>query len=86
MIYCRDKNIDLLKLSIDLNLECLTDEFVITAYVQSKNLSLEDYILNYEPKVITGKLHDEDWWMLLQNKFNEYVTSIVKKDNYFEHR
>mgnify|MGYP005988554915 FL=1 len=86
LIYCRDKNIDLLKLSIDLNLECLTDEFVITAYVQSKNLSLEDYILNHEPKVITGKLHDEDWWMLLQNKFNDYVTSIVKKDNYFEHR
>ena len=83
-IYCR-KPVDLLKISLEHNLECLPDEFSVFVYAQKNNLSLEDYIFKHEPKIIRGKVHEEEWWIESENKFNEYVESLINKRIYFEH-
>jgi len=84
-IYCR-KPIDLLKISLENKLECLPDEFSVFMYAQKNNLTLDEYILRHEPKIIRGKVHEEDWWIKSENEFNKYVESLINKKIYFEHR
>lgn len=86
LIYCRNSNIDLLKISLDLELEAVPDEFSVMAYAMSKGMDIDNYIKTLEPSIISGKEHDEDWWMKIQNNFNNHVSSIVKKDIYFQHK
>jgi len=84
-IYCR-KPIDLLKISLENKLECLPDEFSVFMYAQKNNLTLDEYILRHEPKIIRGKVHEEAWWIKSENEFNKYVESLINKKIYFEHR
>lgn len=86
LVYCRECDIDLLKISLDLDLEAVPDEFSVMAYALDNKLSLTEYINKHEPKVITGKLHDEDWWVEKENEFNIYVSNLTNKNIYFEHR
>ena len=85
-IYCRDKNINLLKTSIEKNLGPAPDEIAILLYAQEKGYNLVDYIKNLEPNVILGKESDLDWWRKLGNEFDDFIKSKVKKQIYFEHK
>lgn len=85
-IYCRDTNIKLLKISLDLKLEAVPDEFSVMAYAMDAGISLDDYINLIEPKVIRGKEHTESWWVEAQNEFNHYIDSKINKSIYFIHK
>jgi hypothetical protein len=78
---------DLIKIVKDFNIETLIEEFAIQIY---SNMSLEDYVLNHESKVINGR---PEWYSVSVNgtninspkRINDYVTKLIKKDIYFIH-
>jgi hypothetical protein len=78
---------DLIKIVKDFNIETLIEEFAIQIY---SNMSLEDYVLNHESKVINGR---PEWYSVSVNgtninspkRINDYVTKLIKKDIYLIH-
>jgi len=84
-IYCRNKNINLLDISLKNNLQGVPDEFSVLLYAKERGYQLDDYIKNIEPNIILGKEHDLDWWIKIQNNFNDFVKNKIKKQIYFEH-
>ena len=85
-IYCRDKDINLLDISLDNELEAVPDEFAVYKYAYDKDYLLRDYIKRIEPNVIRGKKHEEEWWITEQNEFDFYVDSLKTKTIYFDHK
>jgi hypothetical protein len=85
-VYCRDSNItnQLCKISEELKLETLVEEFALYHYI-SKTYSLDDYITNVEPSLISGKSHGNVLWDKYQETFNKYVSLTKLKDVYFVH-
>ena len=84
-VYCRDLDIAtrLCSLSNEFHLEILVEEFALFMYVSS--MTLEQYIKNIEPSVISGKSHGNVIWDQHQIWFNDYISSFIDKDNYFTH-
>lgn len=86
-IYCRDHTITtkLIELSNQHKLESVPDEFAVMVYAKELGLSLEDYIKTIEPSGISGKEHNEDWWIKEQDGFNQYASTLIEKVLYFRH-
>jgi hypothetical protein len=71
----------------DYHIETLIEEFAIQIY---SNMSLNDYILTHESKVINGR---PEWYSVNVNgaiidsprRINNYVTSMIEKDLYLIH-
>jgi hypothetical protein len=78
---------DLIKIVEDYHIETLIEEFAIQIY---SNMSLNDYILTHESKVINGR---PEWYSVNVNgaiidsprRINNYVTSMIEKDLYLIH-
>jgi hypothetical protein len=78
---------DLIKIVEDYQIETLIEEFAIQIY---SNMSLNDYILTHESKVINGR---PEWYSVNVNgvdidspkRINNYVTSLIEKDLYLIH-
>jgi hypothetical protein len=78
---------DLIKIVEDYQIETLIEEFAIQIY---SNMSLNDYILTYESKVINGR---PEWYSVNVNgvnidspkRINNYITSLIEKDLYLIH-
>jgi hypothetical protein len=85
-VYCRDSKItdQLCKISEEFGLETLVEEFALYLY-SSKMYSLDEYISNVEPSLISGKSHGNVLWDKYQETFNKYVFSTKPKDIYFVH-
>jgi hypothetical protein len=85
-VYCRDSDLTthLCDLSEEFELEILVEEFALYVYVSSL-YSLEEYINNIEPSVISGKSHGNLKWDEHQVKLDLFISSIKSKDNYFIH-
>lgn len=86
-IYRRNSNLKLLDISLKHKLETVPDEFSVFIHAFNEmGYSMIDYIKNFEPNVIGGKEHHEDWWVNLQNKFDNFINDFIVKDLYFEHK
>lgn len=88
-VYSKKKGFsnELIRIVKDYQLETLIEEFAIQIY---SNMSLNDYILKHESKVINGR---PEWYSVNVNgvdidspkRVNNYVTSLIEKDLYLIH-
>jgi hypothetical protein len=78
---------DLIKIVENYQIETLIEEFAIQIY---SNMSLNDYILTHESKVINGR---PEWYSVNVNgididspkRINNYVTTLIQKNLYLIH-
>jgi hypothetical protein len=86
-MYCRNRFISskLFDLSMEYELESVADEFAVMVYSELQGYSLEDYITNLQPSTISGKFHDDEWWLESQIELNNYISNIKPTKLYFEH-
>jgi hypothetical protein len=70
---------------MEYELESVADEFAVMVYSELQGYSLEDYITNLQPSTISGKFHDDEWWLESQIELNNYISNIKPTKLYFEH-
>jgi len=78
---------DLIRIVNEYQIETLIEEFAIQIY---SNMTLNDYVLNHESKVINGR---PEWYSVNVNgvnidsprRINNYVTNLVQKNLYLIH-
>ena len=88
-IYCNDIKIadELMKIALKERLTTVPDELAVLFYMKKLGYTIEDYINNIEPSVISGKDCGNDTWNAKGKLLENYIETVKgqKKDIYLEH-
>jgi hypothetical protein len=88
-IYCNDIKVadELMKIALKEQLTTVPDELAVLFYMKKFGYTLEDYIKNIEPSVISGKDCGNDSWNAKGKLLENYIETIKeqKKNIYLEH-
>lgn len=88
-IYCSDLKIadELYNMAVKKHLSTVPDELAVLFYAKELGFDIDDYILHFEPNVISGKDCGSDEWNKKGKELESYIEKVKtgKKDIYFKH-